>query len=38
MAARVFAGSPAPVNLVVPPHKYLSESKVLIGEDQGTSA
>ena len=38
MAARVFAGSPAPTNLVVPPHKYLSESKVLIGEDQGTSA
>jgi len=38
MAARVFAGSPAPTNLVVPPHKYLSDSKVLIGEDQGTSA
>jgi len=38
MAARVFAGSPAPTNLVVPPHKYLSESKVLIGEDQGASA
>jgi ubiquinol-cytochrome c reductase iron-sulfur subunit len=38
MAARVFSGSPAPSNLVVPPHKYLSESKVLIGEDQGASA
>ena len=38
MAARVFAGSPAPTNLVVPPHKYLSESKVLIGEDQDASA
>lgn len=34
LAARVFSGSPAPTNLVVPPHKYLSESKVLIGEDQ----
>lgn len=34
MAARVFKGSPAPTNLVVPPHKYLSETKVLIGEDQ----
>jgi len=34
LAARVFSGSPAPTNLVVPPHKYLSETKVLIGEDQ----
>lgn len=34
LAARVFNGSPAPTNLVVPPHKYLSESLVLIGEDQ----
>lgn len=38
LAARVFSGSPAPSNLVIPPHKYLSETKVLIGEDQGTSA
>ncbi|HNA81610.1 MAG TPA: ubiquinol-cytochrome c reductase iron-sulfur subunit [Thiobacillaceae bacterium] len=35
LAARVFSGSPAPKNLEVPPHKYLTESKVLIGEDQG---
>jgi len=34
LAARVFSGSPAPTNLVVPPHKYLSDSKLLIGEDQ----
>ncbi len=34
LAGRVFNGSPAPTNLVIPPHKYLSESKVLIGEDQ----
>lgn len=34
LAARVFDGSPAPTNLVIPPHKYLSETKVLIGEDQ----
>ena len=33
LAARVFSGSPAPTNLVIPPHKYLSETKVLIGED-----
>ena len=34
LAARVFDGSPAPTNLVIPPHKYLSDAKVLIGEDQ----
>jgi ubiquinol-cytochrome c reductase iron-sulfur subunit len=34
LAARVFSGSPAPTNLVIPPHKYLSDSKLLIGEDQ----
>lgn len=34
LAARVFSGSPAPTNLVIPPHKYLSDVKLLIGEDQ----
>jgi ubiquinol-cytochrome c reductase iron-sulfur subunit len=34
LAARVFNGSPAPTNLVVPPHKYMSDAKLLIGEDQ----
>ena len=38
LAARVFNGSPAPTNLVIPPHKYLSETKVLIGVDQGKAA
>lgn len=38
LAARVFNGSPAPSNLVIPPHKYLSETKVLIGDDQGAAA
>jgi ubiquinol-cytochrome c reductase iron-sulfur subunit len=33
LAGRVFKGSPAPTNLVVPPHKYLSDSVLLIGED-----
>ncbi|MBP7881816.1 MAG: ubiquinol-cytochrome c reductase iron-sulfur subunit [Candidatus Methylopumilus sp.] len=33
LAGRVFKGSPAPINLVVPPHKYLSDSILLIGED-----
>jgi ubiquinol-cytochrome c reductase iron-sulfur subunit len=34
LAARVFSGSPAPTNLVVPPHKFLTDTKLLIGEDQ----
>jgi ubiquinol-cytochrome c reductase iron-sulfur subunit len=34
LAARVLNGSPAPSNLVVPPHKYLSDTKLLVGEDQ----
>jgi ubiquinol-cytochrome c reductase iron-sulfur subunit len=33
LAGRVFKGSPAPINLVVPPHKYISETVLLIGED-----
>jgi ubiquinol-cytochrome c reductase iron-sulfur subunit len=34
LAGRVYAGVPAPKNLVVPPHKFLSESKILIGDDR----
>lgn len=37
LAGRVFSGSPAPTNLVIPPHRYLSDTRVLIGEDQGTA-
>jgi ubiquinol-cytochrome c reductase iron-sulfur subunit len=38
LAARVYNGSPAPTNLVIPPHKYLSDTRVLIGDDQGAAA
>lgn len=34
MAGRVYAGVPAPTNLVVPPYKYLSDSRIVIGVDQ----
>ena len=34
LAGRVFQNVPAPTNLVVPPHYYLSEAKVLIGEEK----
>lgn len=33
LAGRVFKGSPAPTNLVVPPHQYLSDTTLLIGVD-----
>jgi ubiquinol-cytochrome c reductase iron-sulfur subunit len=32
LAGRVFKGSPAPTNLVIPPHQYLTETTLLIGE------
>lgn len=33
LAGRVYKGVPAPTNLVVPPHQYLSDAKLLIGVD-----
>ncbi len=33
LAGRVYKGVPAPTNLVIPPHSYLSETELLIGED-----
>lgn len=33
MAGRVFKNKPAPDNLEVPPHKFLSDTVLLIGED-----
>ncbi len=34
LAGRVYKGAPAPVNLEVPPHTYLSDTKLLIGDDK----
>jgi ubiquinol-cytochrome c reductase iron-sulfur subunit len=36
-AGRVYAGVPAPTNLVVPPHMYLSDTRILIGADEGSA-
>jgi len=33
LAGRVYKNKPAPDNLEVPPHKYLSGTRILIGED-----
>ena len=34
LAGRVSKGAPAPTNLEVPPHTYLSDTRLLIGEDK----
>jgi ubiquinol-cytochrome c reductase iron-sulfur subunit len=34
LAGRVYKGVPAPTNLIVPQHTFLSEGKILVGEDQ----
>ena len=35
MAGRVYSAMPAPLNMIVPPHQYLSDTQVLIGVDAG---
>ena len=37
LAGRVYRGVPAPLNLVVPPHRYVSNTVILIGEDEGAA-
>jgi len=34
LAGRVYKGAPAPINMEVPPHTYLSDTKLLIGDDR----
>ncbi len=38
LSGRVFKGVPAPTNLVVPPYYYLSDTLLLIGEDEGAAS
>jgi len=38
LAGRVFRGVPAPTNLDVPPHRYLSETRIIIGDESGADA
>ena len=38
VAGRVFKNKPAPDNLEVPPHMYLSDNRLLIGEDEKSKA
>lgn len=34
LAARVYKSMPAPKNLEIPPHKYLSDTRILVGDDK----
>lgn len=33
LAGRVYKGMPAPTNLVIPPHRYVSDVRLVVGED-----
>jgi ubiquinol-cytochrome c reductase iron-sulfur subunit len=37
LAGRVYRSVPAPTNLVIPQHTYLSDTKILIGADKGAA-
>jgi ubiquinol-cytochrome c reductase iron-sulfur subunit len=37
LAGRVYKAVPAPLNLAIPPHKFLSDTTILIGEDGGAA-
>ncbi|AXQ28188.1 ubiquinol-cytochrome c reductase iron-sulfur subunit [Solimonas sp. K1W22B-7] len=37
LAGRVYKGVPAPLNLAVPPHRYVDGNTILVGEDQGAA-
>jgi len=37
LAGRVFQGVPAPLNLLIPPYKYLSDNRIVIGDDKGSA-
>ena len=37
LAGRVFRGVPAPTNLIVPPHRFVNDTTVLIGVDPGAA-
>jgi ubiquinol-cytochrome c reductase iron-sulfur subunit len=34
LAGRVYKGSPAPINLPVPPYTFVSDGTILIGDDK----
>ena len=38
LAGRVYQGVPAPTNLVVPPHRYVSDNVIVVGVDEEAAA
>lgn len=38
MAGRVYKGVPAPTNLVVPPYKFVTDTRILVGDDSAGDA
>jgi ubiquinol-cytochrome c reductase iron-sulfur subunit len=38
LAARVMDGSPAPTNLSIPPHRFVGNELIIVGEDAGAKA
>ncbi len=37
MAGRVYSGVPAPTNLVVPPHYYVTDTTIIVGKEGGNA-
>lgn len=37
LAGRVYQGVPAPLNLVIPPYRFLSATEILVGDDGGAA-
>ncbi|MDA3869829.1 MAG: ubiquinol-cytochrome c reductase iron-sulfur subunit [Gammaproteobacteria bacterium] len=37
LAGRVFSGVPAPTNLVVPPHYYVTDTTIIVGKEGGNA-
>jgi ubiquinol-cytochrome c reductase iron-sulfur subunit len=37
LSGRVFKGVPAPINMAIPPYRYISDTVIRIGEDQGAA-
>ena len=37
LAGRVFSGVPAPTNLVIPKYRFLSDTRIIVGDDGGAS-
>ena len=38
LAGRVYKGSPAPTNLVIPPYRYSDDKTIIIGESDSEKA